>query len=67
MDDARSGEAPVPWHGVPKDMQDRWNEIFAATCDWLQIPEPCPVCGAYALHLWLWPREPREGTIKGKR
>lgn len=51
MSDPLAPEGYVWWHGVPVQDQERWRAIFSQRASrHLDLPTPCPVCGARTLH-----------------
>lgn len=59
------GTQQSAWHSVPGACRARWIEIFSRTRTWLYIPDACPVCGADALHVWFWARQPVQLVVGG--
>ena len=51
MSEANDSPGYVWWHSVPAPDQERWRAIFFGPQGrQLDLPTPCPVCGAHALH-----------------
>lgn len=49
--DPHDPQGYVWWHGVPLAYQERWRVIFSGREGrQLDLPTPCPVCGAPTLH-----------------
>ena len=55
----------MDWRGVPLEHINVWHQIFSRSREALDLAEPCPVCGAIALHRWYHVRELRARDVNG--
>jgi hypothetical protein len=55
------------WVGVPAAYWAKWTEIYQQSQECLNLSQPCPVCGAVALHRWYQIGKPVERVIEGMK
>jgi hypothetical protein len=53
------------WVGVPEEYWAKWTQIYQQSQECLNLSQPCPVCGAVALHRWYQVGKLIERVIEG--
>ncbi|WP_196278924.1 hypothetical protein [Catellatospora vulcania] len=55
------------WHGVPREWDVLWGDVFEASEEGSRLAAPCPVCGSPALRRWFDLHDPTPRLYAGIR